>query len=116
MTPARGKLFVRYIETTETLPSGKVILTPKTREALASHQVEVVSIGEPSHCEDADCERQHGLELHKPRDSACHSHLYHRCEAKTGDWVLVRHRSLSPTHEDDLYCCHQDDVLAVLQS
>ena len=34
LQPARGKLFVRHIDTAETLPNGRILLTQKTREDL----------------------------------------------------------------------------------
>ena len=102
MTPARGKLFVRPVNTPETLSHGRIILTPATRNTLVSGQFEVVSLGEPTKCDDPDCERHHWAK-------------HHIHGLTRGDWVLVRHRSLTETHEDNLYCCSQDDVLAVLQ-
>lgn len=103
MIPARGIVLLKPIETPETLGQGRIILTPATREALTTHQLEVVSLGAPSICTDPDCERPH-------------SNNQHVTQLKAGDWVLVRHRSLLETHQEGLYCAHQDDVLAVLRT
>lgn len=103
-------MLLKPIETPETVGQGKIILTPATREALTMHQMEVVDIGAPALCEDADCERFHSV----PRDKPCKAGHWHPRPCAVGEWVLVRHRSLLETHQDGLYCCHQDDVLAVL--
>jgi len=106
VTPARGLVWLRPVETPETLGHGRIILTEKTREALTTHQMEVVSVGAPSICEEEDCERDHGFTEH-PKN--------HICDFCAGQWVLVKHRGLSETHQEGLYCAHQDDILAVLQ-
>ena len=107
MTPARGKLFVRPVETPETLGGGKILLTEETRHGMTSGQFEVVSVGAPNVCEDEDCGRQH---FNRWAEG-----WHHVLGIQAGDWVLVRHRSLSETHQDKLYCCSQDDVLARLE-
>lgn len=90
------------------LPHGHILLTPETREALTSCQMVVVAVGAPILCDDPDCERPHATE-----DSLRMGR--HRVPCQPQDWVLVRHRSLTETHEEGLYACQQDDVLAVLQ-
>jgi hypothetical protein len=119
VTPARGIVVLKPIETAETLGQGRIILTPSTREALTTHQMEVVSVGKLPYCEDVECDRRHVVE-HPGFPIDNHwlktAPRNHPCDAKPGDWVLVRHRSLTETHQDGLYCCHQDDVLAVLQA
>ena len=107
MTPARGLVTLRRIETPDTLPAGHILLTSETREQLTQCQMEVVAIGAPASCMDDQCERPH---LPDFEDDRTHPVGVHR-----GDWVVVRHRSLTATHEDGLYCCPQDAILAVLQ-
>lgn len=107
MTPARGLVTLRRVETPDMLPAGRIVLTPETREQLTSQQMEVVAIGAPPVCEDADCERPHEL----GEDWRTHAIHFRR-----RDWVLVRHRSLVETPEAGLYACQQDDILAVLVS
>ena len=109
MTPARGLVTVRPVQTPETLPAGRIVLTETTREALTAGQMEVIDIGAPRLCEDEDCERPHA----HPPIGVPHTHYVGIAD---GDWVLIRHRALLPTHQAGLYCCAQDDVLAVLQA
>lgn len=109
MNPARGMVLVKPIETAESLPDGKILLTERTRQDLTSHQMEVLTVGEYAMCEDTDCERPHYWEVaFQPR--------LHRCNIKVGDWVLVAHRNLSETDTDSVFICSQDAVLAVLQA
>jgi len=111
VTPARGLVLVRPIETPDSLPGSPIVLTEKTRTDWTAGQMEVVAIGAPSICEDVDCERPHDQAHYAeglPRE--------HRRPCGEGDWVLMRHRSLIETHQDGLYAAHQDDVLAVLNS
>ena len=103
LRPSRGLVLVRPVETPERLAHSRIILTDKTREVMTTHQMEVVSVGAPSICEDPDCERPHAWN-------------HHVGGVSQGDWVLVRHRSLTETHEDNLFAVAQDDVLAILQA
>lgn len=105
MTPARGKLLVRPVETPETLPGGRIILTEPTRHTLTSQQAEVVAIGAPSRCDDDDCERPHNTVT---------DHRCHPLRLELGAWVLLAHRALTETDQLGLFVCSQDDVLAVL--
>lgn len=103
-------VLVKSIETTESLPGGKILLTERTRQDLTSHQMEVLSVGEPAYCIDPDCERRHFSETTPPG----RFRAQHPCDAQVGDWVLVAHRSLSETDTDGVFICSQDAVLAVL--
>ena len=105
--PARGLVWLRAVETPETLAHGRIILTQSTREVLTTHQMEVVSVGAPSICENEDCERYHWI-----ANDLSERHHGMPPGLEVGAWVLVRHRSLTETHEEGLYCVHQDDVLA----
>lgn len=104
-------LFVKPIETAETLPYGKILLTDRTRAELTASQMEVVSMGAPSLCEDADCERFHSV----PRDKPCAKGHWHPWPCEPGAWVLLAPRSLTETDIDGIYCCAQDAVLAILE-
>lgn len=107
-TPARGLVWVRKVETAETLPGGLIVLPQEVRDGLTSCQAEVVAIGAPAVCEDEGCERHHVSRWWRQYEWA----TYHIHRLTVGDWVVVTHRALSPTHQDNLYCCHHDDVLA----
>lgn len=111
MTPARGKLFVRPVETPESLPGGKILLTESTRKDLTAQQAAVVALGDFPYCDDLECEREHWSK--EPQPGVYHGrHFFH---AKVGSWVLLAPRCLVETDEPNLYVCSQDDVLAVLQ-
>ena len=109
MTPARGKLFVRKIETPETAPHGKILLTEATRKELTAQQAEIVGAGLPLDCYEDACERPH-ISLMTRR--------FHRPDPllQLGSWVLLAPRSLVETDEPGLYVVSQDDVLAVLEA
>ena len=107
--PARGLVYVRPVETAESIPGGRIILTEATRQNMTSCQAEVVSVGAPAYCSDVDCERPHGW-LSYDITSRWHATVVQR-----GDWVIVMHRSLTETHLDGLFCCNQDEVLAILK-
>jgi len=92
---------LRSVETPESLPGSRIVLTPQTRTDWTAGQMEVVAIGAPAACQDVDCERPHAAGSH-PLD------------AQRGDWVLVRHRALLETDQEGLFACHQDDIYAIL--
>jgi co-chaperonin GroES (HSP10) len=105
MRPARGLLLVRPVETDD-IQRGIVLLSD-TRERMTQAQCEVVAVGEPAICEDADCDRPH--EMWPEFD-------VHKCVVRVGAWLLVRPRSFieGPTPECKEWFVHQDDVLAIL--
>lgn len=111
MIPARGKLFVKPIETPETLPGGHILLTQTTREGLTAQQAEVVAIGAGSVCDLEGCERPHTTFTH---DAA--RQLVHERNIQAGDWVLLAPRCLVETDTPNLYCCAQEDVIARLEA
>lgn len=112
ITPARGLLLVRPIDTVETLPGGKIILTAEHRERLTAHQAEVIAVGAFALCDpqrsraERKCQRPHimleGLRLH------AHS-------VRAGDWVLCKPRSYvaGPDPLDSARFVHQDAVLGI---
>lgn len=110
MTPARGTLLVRKVETEDTLPGGKVIIPESLRENLIPNQAEIVAVGLPELCDDEECERAHGITWRDGPQLRCHDHdLY------SGNWIILKPRSLAATHEDGLYSVSQDAVLAVVR-
>jgi len=117
VTPARGKLLVRAVDTPDHLPGGHVILPPETRKSLTAQQAEVIAVGEPAWCEGLDiCARSaevHGSvgDVYGPG----HAAATHPTELQTGDWVLLRSRCLQETDQVGVWCCQQDDVVAVLR-
>lgn len=111
MTPARGKLLVRPIETQETLPGGKILLTQTTRDGLTAQQAEVVAVGAGTVCEQENCERPHTTLTQDAIPKLVHERHIH-----SGQWVLLAPRCLVETDTPNLYVCAQDDVLAVLEA
>lgn len=120
MIPARGKALVRKVQTPETLPGGKVILTEMAREGLTAQQGELIALGEFPICEDGDCERPHvavgGFYPGWPKGTRSPGMYYHANDLAEGNWVLLAPRSLVETDEPGLYVVRQDDVLAVLEA
>jgi len=118
MTPARGRLFVRPVETAECLADGRVVLLPETRARVTAQQAEVVAVGEPAWCEAVeDCGRPaeiHGsvADVYAPG----HAAATHPVDLRAGDWVLLRARCLQDTDMEGILCCLQDDVLAIVHS
>lgn len=106
MNAARGKVLVRPVETAETIAGGRIIIPEAVREKFAGHQMLVVDVGQPTACDDEDCDRPHDGDTH-PIDP----------RVTRDAWVVVRHRSLvDASHPTDtLYFVGQDDVLAVLR-
>lgn len=110
MSPARGVLFVRHVETADQLPGGRILLPASVQAALTQLQMTVVDVGLPVVCEDQDCGRRHGWETDKVWTARVHP-----VDVAPGDWVVVKPRSLRDLDGSDLQCCAHDDVLAVLR-
>ena len=100
MNPSRGNLLAKPIETE--VSTGSIELLEDTRKAWTAGQYEVVSLGLPPHCSDADCELPHVGNIH-PTD--------HRLIP--GAWILVHPRHVVAT-EDTLVLIRQEDVVAVI--
>ena len=111
MTPARGTVLVRKLQTEDTIRGGKIVLPEQVRESMTPNQVEIVATGLPVLCDDEDCERLHGVwvDFHDYRSLRVHDH-----ELSEGQWVIIAPRSLVETHEDGLYLASQDAVLAIV--
>jgi hypothetical protein len=101
VTPARGLLLVRPVQTAETLGAGRIALLEETRQRWSGMQCEVLAVGAEEYCEDDYCERDHAGWVHP-------------CTIAEGDWLLVRPRCFVPTDVEDLWLCKQSDALARL--
>lgn len=104
MTPARGLVLLRPVQTEETLAGGRITLLEDTRAKWTGMQAEVVATGELAICEDDDCEREHwinGTGLQK----------LHPCALQPGDWVIVEPRMFTEVG-DKQWLAPQDSVLA----
>lgn len=109
-------MYVRPVETEDRLPGGRIIIPEDARQKFASHQVQIVAVGEPEICEDETCSRQHGLHAGFHPTGEWFEEHYHGVPAdlREGAWALVRPRSFTPVgHDGDkLYAVRQSDVLA----
>ena len=102
--PARGRAFIRHIETEETYRGGLIIAPEQARDKIAKHQFVVVSLGDYERCEDPDdCERPH------------HKGVFHKHRLQIGDWVLARNRSWGQLPDPDIFVIWQSDILGVFQ-
>ena len=98
--PAPGRVLLRPIETESSI--GRIQLLDRTRENWTPNQYEVVAVGALVVCDDDECSRPHEPAGVHPND------------IEADDWVLVRHRSVVPTDDDNLFIAWQDDILAIL--
>lgn len=58
--PKAGLALVRPIDTEDTLPGGKILLSPSYRASLTAQQAEIVAIGPPQRCHEPEtCNRPH---------------------------------------------------------
>ena len=106
MIPAPGRVLLRPIETESSI--GRIQLLDRTRENWTPNQYEIADLGALLACDNEDCDRQHCISKSSGRS-------YHtQQQFGRGDWVLVRHRSVSPTDDDNLFIAWQDDILAIL--
>lgn len=111
--PARGLCLVKMAETAESFAGGKIILPESVREGMAQYQCEVLAVGCDELCDDKKCDRLHYMER---SPDAPEPERIHPFDVKSGAWVVVKHRSLSPS-DDPLgktFYVRQCDVLAVL--
>ena len=81
LKPRDGTVIVTPIQTHETLNGGRIIVPPKSREALTLLQMNVVAAGGvPDRGEDAD-------------DPALRAQDEAKAALQPHDWILVKHRS-----------------------
>lgn len=99
LTPLPGRALIRMVQTEETLPGGRIILTDPVRQAIALQQGELVAVGEspPDLVED---EYPHHAELTR---------------LESGAWLLLRSRSWMETDVPGLYVIRQQDILATME-
>lgn len=111
-SPARGILIVKPIETTETLPGCLIALTENARKDWAQWQMEVVEVGEPSHCnKPKKCERSHWYDVNT--DWVLHVKDY---RLTPGAWVIVQPRQIVPlSSEGNLFAVRHEHVVGVFQ-
>ena len=119
MRPARGNLLVREVETSETLPGGRIVLPEQVREHFSAMQYEVVGVGDAEVCKEwEDCDRRHAVIsgfMLTPAETAQLAR-YHILDEQVleGAWVLTKPRVAIDTGMDGLYIIRQDDVVGVL--
>jgi hypothetical protein len=106
--PTRGKAFIKHIETSENYANSPIVITPKTRDAIAKCQFTVVAVGEWERCDEPmECERPHGVDgIGSPVKVWTHPH-----NVRVGDWVLCRNRSWDVTPDPSVYVVRVDDIL-----
>src|SRR5205085_5166080 len=93
MTPARGRVLLRRVESGESYPGGKIIIPEPVRDALMAQHAEVVAVGKPAWCEDYEtCPRP--PEAHGAFAGDYQTFRWtHPCELPVGAWVLVAKRA-----------------------
>jgi hypothetical protein len=130
LTPARGLLLVRPVDTAETLPGGRIILTPDARHGLTANQCEVIAVGAFAVCDPARsraerrCARAHDIVYEHTDDcpemiDTCTRELrVHPHPIRPGDWLLVEPRSFlaGPDPERKEWLIHQDAVWGVFHT
>lgn len=131
VSPARGVLLVRPIETAETMPGGRILLTADHRAALTAQQCEVVAVGAFAACDqqrsraERKCARPHALDncdgcpANPGTDNAnrtdCCGRRVHPHDIHVGDWLLVAPRTYiaGPDPERPERFLHQDNVWGI---
>lgn len=113
--PTRGVILVRPVETEETVPGGKIILTEETRERLAADQVQLIEVGPGDVCENEHCSRPHETTISR-NGHAVRTHVVDPRFVPEA-WVLVQPRSfVDAGHETEKrYFARHDDVRAVFR-
>lgn len=102
--PARGRAFIRHIETQETYAGSRIIVPDQARDKIAKCQFEVVSVGDYERCEDPDeCNRPH------------HKGVFHKHRLMQGDWILARNRSWMNTPDPHIYVIRVNDILGTFK-
>jgi co-chaperonin GroES (HSP10) len=104
LKPARGRAYIRHIETAETYTGGRIVIPEQARDKVSRQQFIVVSVGNYEFCDDVDaCNRPHT------------SKGEHRHYLQIGDWVLCRNRAWSSTPDPDVYVINQSDILGTFR-
>ena len=104
LKPARGRAFIRHIETAESYAGSPIVIPAQARDKVARQQFVVVSVGDYEFCEDSDeCPRPHTKKGE------------HKHRLMQGDWVLCRNRAWSGTPDPDVYVINVNDILGVFR-
>lgn len=123
LSPARGVVIVKPIETQESLPGSCIVLTENARADWAQWQMEVVAVGEPEFCPapKRKCPRRDAIHirLSEPGDTSLFgspdSPAVHARDKRLtpGAWVIVKPRSTLPISPDSREAIvRQEDILA----
>ena len=102
LAPRPGLALVRPVQTAESLPGGKIILTENVRRYTAMAQVELVAIGSEAEADDyqwGEDEDSRWDELQR---------------LQPGAWLLLGSRSQIETTDPDLFLIRHEDIVAVL--
>lgn len=105
--PARGRAFVRRIETAEAYSGGRVLIPIQAREKVSRQQFVIEALGDYEFCE-ADSWEDCPLAGHTKRGE-------HRHRLQCGDWVLLRNRSWDLTPDPHVFVVRQADILGVFK-
>lgn len=104
IVPARGLAYIKRISTAETYANSPILITAKTRDAIAACQFEVVSVGDYEWCKELDdCPRPH------------YKGGWHKHRLMEKDWVLCRNRSWGSTPDPDVFVVRVVDILGVFR-
>jgi hypothetical protein len=99
LIPARGRAFIRRIETEENYPGSPILIPEHIRDKVVKCQFEVVRLGDYRRCKNEDCTRRHAKGYQ-------HAH-----NLELGDWVLCKHRSWMETDDPHVFVIWTDDIL-----
>lgn len=104
MIPRPGLALVRPVQTAESLPGGRILLTQNTRAYTAMGQVELVTVGT-----EADAEDYAWVDLEEGESS-----WDELATLRPGAWLLLRSRVLIETTMPDRFLVRHEDIVAVL--
>ena len=111
LSPARGLVLVKPVETQETFEGSSIVLLPETRNRLTLGQFEVVAVGKGAVCKDYfDCPRSD--------HTTDRSDVIHLPPVVAGEWVLMHFRDVMPAalDEERTYLARQEHISAVVES
>jgi hypothetical protein len=112
VVPARGLAFIRRIVTAETYANSPIVLTNKSRDAVANCQFTIVAVGNYEYCDDDECPRRHSKRVrHATRRGEPVTVREHPHQLKVTDWVLVKNKSWNATPDPNVYLVKQSDIL-----
>ena len=106
ITPTRGRLLVKPVDTNETLAGGRIVLPEGTRTHWSMGQYEIVAVGDAPYCDDDECERPH-VRFFDANVHEVDSRI------QEGAWVLTRPRTAIDAGERDRFFVSVEDVIGV---